>query len=121
VTATHELLTTLRRLKLSGMLDTLEARLDQARAGELGHLEFLQVLCEDELTRRDAANAGNLVEAFLANPFAGNKVRCENNPKDKHAGVAHNADKAGHKRGVGVELFFDSFFDPVCGRDGFRR
>jgi len=55
MTATHELATTLRRLKLSGMLDTLEARVAQARAGELGHLEFLQVLCEDELTRRDAA------------------------------------------------------------------
>jgi DNA replication protein DnaC len=43
---------TLRTLKLSGMLDTLEARLAQARAGELGHIEFLQVLCEDEITRR---------------------------------------------------------------------
>jgi DNA replication protein DnaC len=42
----------LRTLKLSGMLDTLEARLAQARAGELGHIEFLQVLCEDEITRR---------------------------------------------------------------------
>jgi DNA replication protein DnaC len=43
---------TLRALKLSGMLDTLDSRLAQARAGELGHLEFLQVLCEDELARR---------------------------------------------------------------------
>jgi len=43
---------TLRALKLSGMLDTLDTRLAQARAGELGHLEFLQVLCEDELARR---------------------------------------------------------------------
>jgi hypothetical protein len=31
------------------MLDTLEARLAQADAGELGHVEFLQALCEDEL------------------------------------------------------------------------
>ena len=37
------------------MLDTLDARLAQARAGDLGHLEFLQVLCEDEIARRDAA------------------------------------------------------------------
>jgi DNA replication protein DnaC len=42
----------LRTLKLSGMLETIEARLAQARAGELGHIEFLQVLCEDEITRR---------------------------------------------------------------------
>jgi DNA replication protein DnaC len=44
----------LRTLKLSGMLDTIEARLAQARAGELGHIEFLQVLCEDEISRRQA-------------------------------------------------------------------
>jgi DNA replication protein DnaC len=44
----------LRALKLSGMLDTIEARLAQARAGELGHIEFLQVLCEDEISRRQA-------------------------------------------------------------------
>jgi DNA replication protein DnaC len=44
----------LRTLKMSGMLDTLEARLTQARAGELGHIEFLQVLCHDEIARRDS-------------------------------------------------------------------
>jgi DNA replication protein DnaC len=49
-TALHD---SLRILKLSGMLHTLDARLAQARAGELGHLEFLQVLCHDEITRRE--------------------------------------------------------------------
>ncbi|SPL88341.1 Mobile element protein [[Actinomadura] parvosata subsp. kistnae] len=44
----------LRALKLGGMLDTLDARLAQARAGELGHVDFLQVLCEDEISRRDS-------------------------------------------------------------------
>src|SRR5258708_16288669 len=44
----------LRALKLSGMLATIDARLAQARAGELGHIEFLQVLCEDEISRRQA-------------------------------------------------------------------
>ena len=43
----------LRALKLSGMLDTLDARLAQARAGQLGHLDFLQVLCQDEISRRE--------------------------------------------------------------------
>ena len=42
----------LRTLKLGGMLHTLDARLAQAHAGELGHLEFLQVLCDDEIIRR---------------------------------------------------------------------
>ncbi|WP_436497248.1 IS21-like element helper ATPase IstB [Actinokineospora sp. HUAS TT18] len=44
----------LRNLKLSGMLQTLDARLAQARAGELGHIEFLQVLCHDEVARRES-------------------------------------------------------------------
>jgi DNA replication protein DnaC len=53
VTATHQLEATLRSLKLSGMLDTLEAPgSPKPGAGELGHLEFLQVLCEDEASRR---------------------------------------------------------------------
>ena len=56
MTRQHHLESTLRTLKLGGMLETLEARLAQARAGELGHLEFLQVLCEDEIARREAAS-----------------------------------------------------------------
>ena len=59
----HQLETTLRSLSLSGMLDTLEARLAQANAGELGHVEFLQALCEDELSRRDAAGIARRVRA----------------------------------------------------------
>jgi len=46
---------TLRTLKLAGMLDTLDARLAQARTGQLGHLDFLQVLCDDEIGRRESA------------------------------------------------------------------
>ena len=55
MTRVHQLETSLKSLALSGMLETLEARLAQAHAGELGHLEFLQVLCEDEIARRDSA------------------------------------------------------------------
>lgn len=55
MTRSHQLAATLRALGLSGMLDTLESRLCQAGAGELGHLEFLQALCEDEIARREAA------------------------------------------------------------------
>src|SRR5680860_865588 len=47
--------TALRALKLTGMLETLDTRLAQARAGDLGHLDFLQVLCEDESARRESA------------------------------------------------------------------
>lgn len=52
VTDRNGLVQVLRKLKLSGMLDTLDARLVQAGAGDLGYLEFLQVLCEDEVSRR---------------------------------------------------------------------
>jgi DNA replication protein DnaC len=55
MTRAHQLEASLRTLSLSGMLDTLDARLGQAQAGELGHLEFLQVLCQDEIGRRDSA------------------------------------------------------------------
>jgi DNA replication protein DnaC len=55
VTRAHQLEDALRSLSLSGMLDTLEARLAQAHAGDLGHLEFLQVLCQDEIARREVA------------------------------------------------------------------
>src|SRR4051812_6606848 len=40
------------------MLDTLDARLAQARGGELGHLEFLQTLCHDEIGRRELTAMG---------------------------------------------------------------
>lgn len=56
MTRQHQLETTLRTLKLSGMLETLDARVTQAKAGELGHVEFLQTLCEDEIARREAAS-----------------------------------------------------------------
>lgn len=56
VTDRNGLAGVLRQLKLSGMLETLDARLAQASAGDLGHLEFLQVLCEDEISRRDSVS-----------------------------------------------------------------
>jgi len=63
VTRRHQLEASLRSLGLSGMLDTLEARLAQAHAGELGHVEFLEALCEDEVSRRQAAALERRVRA----------------------------------------------------------
>ncbi len=42
----------LKRLKLGGMLQTLELRLGQAHQEKLGHLEFLELMLEDEIQRR---------------------------------------------------------------------
>ncbi|HEY2270688.1 MAG TPA: ATP-binding protein, partial [Streptosporangiaceae bacterium] len=53
----------LKALGLSGMPGTLDARLAGARAGTLGHAEFLQVLCEDEVARRDAAKITRRIRA----------------------------------------------------------
>jgi DNA replication protein DnaC len=60
---THQLEDALRGLRLFGMLDTLDARLAQATAGELGHVELLGVLCQDETARRDAAGLGRRLKA----------------------------------------------------------
>lgn len=46
------LLSRLRHLRLSGMAEALPGRLTQATAASLPHLEFLELLVEDELRRR---------------------------------------------------------------------
>ena len=63
VTDRSALAAALRHLKLSGMLDTLDARLAQARAGDLGHLDFLQVLCQDEISRRESTSLTRRIRA----------------------------------------------------------
>jgi DNA replication protein DnaC len=52
MTKLHHLESKLKALKLGGMLDTLELRLDQARKNRLGYVEFLELLLEDEVQRR---------------------------------------------------------------------
>jgi DNA replication protein DnaC len=52
-----ELRTTLRRLKLSPMLDTLPERLTMARQQKLPYQEFLLLVISDEVTRRDGLAA----------------------------------------------------------------
>jgi DNA replication protein DnaC len=78
VTQLHQLERTLRTLKLGGMLETLDQRLAQARTGELGHLEFLEVLCEDEIARRQA---GALRRARFEEPTTLEEFDFHFNPK----------------------------------------
>ena len=47
-----QLTTTLKQLKLSGMGHTLELRLQEAGANRLSHLEFLELILQDELLIR---------------------------------------------------------------------
>jgi hypothetical protein len=52
LTMNAQLTTRLRHLRLSGMVDALPGRVAQAEAAPLPHLEFLELLVEDELARR---------------------------------------------------------------------
>ena len=49
----HPLLPKLRQLNLSGMLNTLDLRAEQAIQEQLSPLEFFALLLDDELERRE--------------------------------------------------------------------
>jgi DNA replication protein DnaC len=63
VSGPHQLEGLLAQLKLHGMAECLPARLAQASAGELGHIQLLEVLCQDEIARRDAAGLARRLKA----------------------------------------------------------
>jgi DNA replication protein DnaC len=46
------LATTLKQLRLSGLLQTLDVRLQEAAGHQLGHAEFLELVLQDELAVR---------------------------------------------------------------------
>ena len=48
----NALTTTLKQLRLSGLIQTLEVRLQEAAANRLSHAEFLELICQDELNVR---------------------------------------------------------------------
>lgn len=52
-----ELRALLRRLKLGKSLDTLPERLALAKTRSMSHAEFLELVCSDEVTRRDTTSA----------------------------------------------------------------
>src|SRR5207253_5848066 len=47
-----QLQTTLRQLRLSGLMQTLDVRLQEAATARLGHGEFLELIFQDELNVR---------------------------------------------------------------------
>lgn len=53
--------TKLRSLRLGGMLETLDLRLDQAQQERLGYLEFMESLLEDEISRRGAKSLASRI------------------------------------------------------------
>lgn len=61
-----QLATRLRQLRLSGMVQACPVRLQQAQSAPLAHMEFLELLVEDELARRaDLLFARRLKQACL--------------------------------------------------------
>jgi DNA replication protein DnaC len=53
----------LRRLRLSGLTETLEVRLHEASGNRLSHLEFLELILQDELLVRDQRKIGRRVKS----------------------------------------------------------
>ena len=51
---TDDLIRVLKKLRLSGVLNTLDLRTQEAVDGDLSHSEFLFRLCSDEVERREA-------------------------------------------------------------------
>jgi DNA replication protein DnaC len=56
-TISAELKTVLRAVKLGRCLDTLPERLALAKARDMGHAEFLELVLSDEITRRETTSA----------------------------------------------------------------
>jgi DNA replication protein DnaC len=57
------LLKTLKSLKLSGLLQSLEVRLHEAKSNSLSHAEFLELLLQDEVLVRADRQIGRRVKA----------------------------------------------------------
>ena len=51
---TPDLARRLKRLRLGGLLPTLPDRATHARQGKLSHLDFLELLLQDEIDRRES-------------------------------------------------------------------
>jgi len=54
----EELIPLLKKLRMSGVLETLELRVEEARGDEVSHHEFLVRLLRDEVERREAKQLG---------------------------------------------------------------
>ena len=55
--------TTLRKLRLSGLAESLDIRLQEAAGNSLNHLEFLELILQDELRVRQDRQIGRRVRA----------------------------------------------------------
>ncbi len=61
----ERLLSTLRQLRLSGLAQTLDVRLQEAAGHQLSHAEFLELILQDELLVRQERLIGRRIKAAL--------------------------------------------------------
>jgi hypothetical protein len=59
----ESLQTVLRKLRLSGLAQSLDVRLTEAAGYSLSHLEFLELILQDELAVREDRRIGRRVRA----------------------------------------------------------
>lgn len=59
----HHLEQNLKRLKMPGMTYNLELRLQEARENQLGYLEFMSLLIQDEIVNREGNNLQKRIRA----------------------------------------------------------
>ena len=58
----HQLMHQLKSLRLGGMSESLELRLKQAEDASLGYMTFLELILEDEISRRAARKMTNRIK-----------------------------------------------------------
>jgi hypothetical protein len=66
---TNELKTILKRLRLSGMLESLQDRIAYAKGVKLSYLEFLELVFQDELERRARHSLERRMKIAALDPF----------------------------------------------------
>jgi DNA replication protein DnaC len=68
VELTHQITPNLKRLRLSGILETLDVRNQQAIDGHWSYFDFLSRLMEDEVERREQKQLGLRIRRATLNP-----------------------------------------------------
>jgi DNA replication protein DnaC len=67
--STNELKTILKRLRLSGMLESLQDRIAYAKGVKLSYMEFLELVLQDELERRARNSLARRMKIASLDPF----------------------------------------------------
>lgn len=59
----YHLTSDLRRLRMPGMIETMDLRIKEATEGNFGYLEFFQLLVQDEIANRETNNLAKRLKA----------------------------------------------------------